>query len=62
MPEAFIIEVNDEHAGVVLRVGRDFQFYASSPRFFSLEGKRFSSPFRAEAAARKLRPARVRSA
>jgi hypothetical protein len=54
MTNAFVIEVNDETAGIIVKAGRDYLFYASSPRFAALEGSSFPSPSKAELAARAL--------
>lgn len=60
MTDAFIVEVNDEAAGIVVRTGRDYFFYASDQRYASLEGSAFSSPLKAERAARALKRPRSR--
>lgn len=53
MSDAFIIEVADEAAGIVVRQGgeKGYRFHASLPRYFSLDGKVFSAPRDAERAA-----------
>lgn len=53
MSNAYIIEVQDTPAGIVIRDGNRFQFCASDPKFFGLEGQRFSNPQDAEEAARR---------
>ncbi len=54
MTDAFVIEVNDEAAGIIVKTGRDYFFYASNPRYAPLEGSAFPSPSKAELAARAL--------
>lgn len=53
MSDAFIIEIADETAGIVVRQEdeRSFRFHASLPRYYALDGKRFDSPRAAERAA-----------
>ncbi|MFA5950459.1 MAG: hypothetical protein WC807_09270 [Hyphomicrobium sp.] len=53
MSDAFIIEVEDEAAGIVVRqeAERSFRFHASLPKYFVLDGKSFQSPRDAERAA-----------
>lgn len=53
MSDAFIIEVADETAGIVVRLDREktYRFHASLPRYFPLDGKIFSAPRDAERAA-----------
>lgn len=53
MSDAFIIEVADEAAGIVVRQGgeKSYRFHASLPRYFPLDGKIFSAPRDAERAA-----------
>lgn len=53
MSDAYVIEVADETAGIVVRLESEtsFRFHASSPRFFPLDGKIFSAPRDAERAA-----------
>lgn len=53
MSDAFIIEVADETAGIVVRQGseKSYRFHASLPRYFPLDGKLFSAPRDAERAA-----------
>jgi hypothetical protein len=53
MSDAFIIEVADETAGIVVRQGgeKSYRFHASLPRYFPLDGKVFSAPRDAERAA-----------
>lgn len=53
MSDAFVIEVADETAGIVVRQGGEkaYRFHASLPRYFPLDGKIFSAPRDAERAA-----------
>jgi hypothetical protein len=53
MSDAYVIEIADETAGIVVRQGseKSFRFHASLPRYFPLEGKLFSAPRDAERAA-----------
>ncbi len=52
MFNAYVIEVQDTTAGIVVRDGTRFLFCASDSQFFGLEGRRFASPREAETAAR----------
>jgi hypothetical protein len=65
MSDAFIIEVADETAGIVVRQGseKSYRFHASLPRYFPLDGKLFSAPRDAERAALAQfgRPARQKA-
>jgi len=51
MPQAYIIEVRSQTAGIVVRDGGSFYFFAATHRFNALEGQAFSSPRDAEKAA-----------
>ncbi len=53
MSDAFVIEVADETAGIVVRqdLEKTYRFHASLPRYFPLDGKIFSAPRDAERAA-----------
>jgi hypothetical protein len=53
MSDAYVIEVADETAGIVVRQDREttFRFHASLPRYFPLDGKLFAGPREAERAA-----------
>jgi len=53
MSDAFVIEVADETAGIVVRLDseKSYRFHASLPRYFSLDGKAFATPRDAERAA-----------
>ncbi|HUD51423.1 hypothetical protein [Parvibaculum sp.] len=54
MTDAYVIEIDDEAAGIIVRTGRDYYFYASNPRYAQLEGTSYTSPSKAEIAARAL--------
>ena len=54
MPDRFIIEVNSQTAGIVVRSQGGYCFFASSDRFYRLEGQLFRNAREAERAARKL--------
>lgn len=56
MPDAYVIEVEGRTAGIVARDSRDaqFNFFAASRAFDSLEAQSFADPFAAEQAARHL--------
>jgi len=53
MSDAYIIEVADETAGIVVRQDseKSYRFHASLPRYFPLDGKLFQAPRDAERAA-----------
>jgi hypothetical protein len=53
MSDAYIIEIADETAGIVVRQQheRGYRFHAAVPRYFPLEGKIFAGPRDAERAA-----------
>jgi hypothetical protein len=53
MSDAYVIEVADETAGIVVRLEseKSFRFHASLPRYYPLDGKIFSAPRDAERAA-----------
>jgi hypothetical protein len=53
MSDAYIIEIADETAGIVVRQQQDwgYRFHAAVPRYFPLEGKIFAGPRDAERAA-----------
>ena len=55
MSNAFVIEINDEAAGIVVKSGHDYRFHAANARYAVLEGRPFSSPSRAETAVHDLR-------
>jgi hypothetical protein len=54
MPDSYIIEVNSQTAGIVVRSEGGYCFFASSHRFNRLEGQLFRNARQAERAARKL--------
>lgn len=54
MSHAYVIEVNSRTAGIVVRDGGRFHFFASARDFNGLEGRSFNSPRDAERAARGL--------
>jgi hypothetical protein len=54
MPDSYIIEVNSQTAGIVVRSQRGYCFFASSRQFNRLEGQLFRNAREAERAARKL--------
>lgn len=54
MPHAYIIEIANRTAGIVVADGRGFRFFASEAAFDALEGEQFSSARAAERAARAL--------
>ncbi|QWG20776.1 hypothetical protein KMZ68_06980 [Bradyrhizobium sediminis] len=62
MPNAYIIEVLHQTAGIVAFDERGFRFFSSQRVFDSLEGRRFRSARDAERAARALLDGRRRSA
>lgn len=53
MSDAYIIEIADETAGIVVRQQHEtgYRFHAAVPRYFALEGKIFAGPREAERAA-----------
>jgi hypothetical protein len=51
MFDSYVIETRKGAAGIVVRDGRRFRFFAATRDFSSLEGKLFSTPKEAEAAA-----------
>jgi hypothetical protein len=57
MSDSYIIELRPAaagvtlQAGIVVREGRGFRFFAASPAFDALEGRCFGSPKKAEEAA-----------
>lgn len=59
MSNAYVIEVDDEAAGIVVREGNRFRFLSSSRRFWSLDGEYYRSPRHAERAALGLLAARA---
>jgi hypothetical protein len=51
MYDTYIIETRQGAAGVVVRDGRGFRFFAATYAFSSLEGQVFDTPKQAETAA-----------
>jgi hypothetical protein len=51
MFDSYVIETRKGAAGIVVRDGRGFRFFAATRDFGSLEGKLFGTPKEAEAAA-----------
>jgi hypothetical protein len=65
MSDSYIIEVSSGAAGLVVRDGGRFRFFAASREFAGLEGRSFSNPREAEKAAKRqadLRRDRSRAA
>ena len=54
MSDRYIIEVESQAAGIVVRNPEGFRFFAASSQFHSLEGRLFASARDAERAARRL--------
>jgi hypothetical protein len=56
MSDAYVIEVADETAGIVVRQESEkaYRFHASLPRYYPLDGKIFSAPRDAERALARL--------
>jgi hypothetical protein len=54
MSDRYIIEVNSQPAGVVVRTRNGYRFFAASPRFSRLEGRLFRTVREAERAAVRL--------
>ena len=51
MSDTYIIETRDGAAGIVVRDGRGFRFFAATRDFNGLDGQLFATPRAAEAAA-----------
>jgi hypothetical protein len=51
MSPSYIIETRKGAAGIVVRDGRGFRFFAATRAFFSIDGRLFATPRAAEAAA-----------
>ena len=51
MSDNYIIEVQSEAAGVIVRDGRRYRFFAAGHRFNALEGSLYRNPNEAERAA-----------
>lgn len=62
MPHAYIIEIANQTAGIVVADERGFRFFSSETAFDSLEGTHFGSARAAERAARALLDTRTGSA
>ncbi len=54
MSDRYIIEVESQAAGIVVRNPEGYRFFAASHKFHSLEGRLFGSAREAERAARRL--------
>jgi hypothetical protein len=56
MPDAYVIEVFGQTAGIVARDSQSnsFKFFSAAPRFNAMEGEYFPDPLAAESAARML--------
>jgi hypothetical protein len=54
MSDRYIIEVNSQAAGVIVRNPEGFRFFAASQRFDRMEGKLFRNAREAERAAQRL--------
>lgn len=54
-PNAFVIEVDEETAGLAVRAGNGFEFHAVSSRFQPLDGRRYNSLLHVQRAADQIR-------
>ena len=54
MSDTYIIEVGSQPAGIVVRNGEGYMFFAASHRFNRLDGQLFRNPREAERAARRI--------
>lgn len=54
MSDTYIIEVNSQPAGIVVRQRSGFRFFAASHRFNPLEGRLFRTAREAERTAKQL--------
>jgi hypothetical protein len=54
MSDTYIIEVNSQAAGIVVRDRGGYRFFAATHRFNALEGQVFRNAREAERAARRL--------
>ncbi len=62
MYDSYVIETRKGAAGIVVRDGRGFRFFAASRHFIGLEGHMFTTPKEAETAAvRHLAAAKARA-
>lgn len=53
MAHSYVIETRNGAAGIVVRDGPHFRFFAATPAFGCLEGRLFLTPKAAEAAVRR---------
>ena len=60
MFNSYLIETDNEIAGIVVRSGQGFRFHAVGSIFKELEQHRFASPWKAERAATLLQQSRRR--
>jgi hypothetical protein len=54
MSDSYIIEIEDDAAGILVRDGDGFAFHAASAQFFGLQGSFFAGPLSAEFAVRQV--------
>ena len=54
MSDTYIIEVGSQPAGIIVRTGGGYRFFAASQRFYRLEGQVFRTAREAERAAGRL--------
>ena len=54
MTEPFVVEVWGKPAGIVVKEGNAFRFYAMARPFFELDGAQFTTPGHARLAAARL--------
>ena len=54
MTEPFVVEVWGKPAGIVVKEGNAFRFYALARPFFELDGAQFTTPGHARLAAARL--------
>ena len=54
MSDTYIIEVGSQPAGIVVRHGEGYKFFAASHRFNRLDGQLFRNAREAERAARRI--------
>ena len=62
MSDSYIIEVNSQTAGIVVRNPEGYRFFASSHRFNRLEGRLFRNASEAERAACRLANGEIKEA
>ncbi|MGE5442167.1 MAG: hypothetical protein ACM3Q0_03800 [Bacteroidota bacterium] len=60
MFDAYLIETENEVAGILVRADQGFRFHAILPSYNELERQRFASPWKAERAATLLARSRRR--